>query len=198
MAAAPGWYNDGSGTERYWDGTDWSDQTRPAATEAPATPPPFQVPSPTASNDRFSQLRRPRTLGLLAAVLVVVVGIGIWAAPSGGSKNAASGSSAADTLQTAYDVCGRQPDARAYTDTVSHLAYSGGALSLDVTAQDPHQVALLHCIITSIGAPQEFVNRLGMTGAGTQTDTFDGITANWSEVDNGQLGYVALQFYPAP
>lgn len=34
----PGWYNDGSGKERWWDGTGWTDQFKPAEAPQPQTP----------------------------------------------------------------------------------------------------------------------------------------------------------------
>lgn len=35
-AAAPGWYDDGSGRQRYWDGTAWTDQYSVPVAAAPA------------------------------------------------------------------------------------------------------------------------------------------------------------------
>lgn len=35
----PGWYADGTGVERYWSGTDWSDRTRPIVPTGPQAPP---------------------------------------------------------------------------------------------------------------------------------------------------------------
>ncbi|PCN49480.1 hypothetical protein Csp2054_00500 [Curtobacterium sp. 'Ferrero'] len=32
----PGWYDDGSGTMRWWDGNAWTEQVQPAAAPAPA------------------------------------------------------------------------------------------------------------------------------------------------------------------
>lgn len=49
----PGWYPDGQGGQRWWDGTQWTEHTQPpaspeppAAPEAPATPPPPASPPP--------------------------------------------------------------------------------------------------------------------------------------------------------
>lgn len=33
-----GWYDDGSGRQRWWDGSQWTDQYQPSATPAPPTP----------------------------------------------------------------------------------------------------------------------------------------------------------------
>lgn len=43
---APNWYSDPilPGTERYWDGAKWSDQTRPSGLQPPQAAPQFIVP----------------------------------------------------------------------------------------------------------------------------------------------------------
>lgn len=46
--APAGWYPDGSGNERYWDGAGWTDQLRPPA---PLAPP---APTPTLSTEKTS------------------------------------------------------------------------------------------------------------------------------------------------
>lgn len=38
MATPAGWYDDGSGRQRYWDGADWTDQYADPAPAAPAAP----------------------------------------------------------------------------------------------------------------------------------------------------------------
>lgn len=45
----PGWYPDPTapGTERYWDGTAWTDHSRPVTVAPPAPPPtPYSAPAP--------------------------------------------------------------------------------------------------------------------------------------------------------
>lgn len=51
----PGWYPDPQSptSQRYWDGTAWTDQTRPVMPSAPVPPPPFgAMPSSVPSGQR--------------------------------------------------------------------------------------------------------------------------------------------------
>jgi len=45
---APGWYDDGNGQQRYWDGAQWTEQTAPLPPAAPAAPTPVQASAPEA------------------------------------------------------------------------------------------------------------------------------------------------------
>lgn len=45
----PGWYPDGQGGQRWWDGTQWTEHTQPPAGGAPAAPPAPAAPSAPAS-----------------------------------------------------------------------------------------------------------------------------------------------------
>lgn len=47
-----GWYPDGTGSERYWDGAAWTDQTRPSMPQAPAP----VAAQPTEKRGAFSKL----------------------------------------------------------------------------------------------------------------------------------------------
>lgn len=54
--AAPGWYPDAPGQERYWDGAAWTASIRPHASGAPASPP--QPSSAAKSSGVFSRLKQ--------------------------------------------------------------------------------------------------------------------------------------------
>ena len=55
----PGWYPDETGTNRYWDGTQWTDSTQPA-----------QVPVPAATSGGTDE----KTLAMLAQLLGIFTG----------------------------------------------------------------------------------------------------------------------------
>ncbi|MFF0588559.1 DUF2510 domain-containing protein [Streptomyces sp. NPDC003781] len=125
QATPPGWYpdpgqkNDGPATERWWDGTAWTDQVRPAAAAAagapPAQPPagpPLQPPAqaPVAGpypvhpgypgvpvQPPSARRRRLRTgIAVVAAVAVLAgIGVGVYALTDDGS----GGGSAAPSQQ---------------------------------------------------------------------------------------------------
>ncbi|HWJ80944.1 MAG TPA: DUF2510 domain-containing protein [Nocardioides sp.] len=44
----PGWYPDGQGGQRWWDGTQWTEHTQPAEGQRPAAPEQPHVPGPEA------------------------------------------------------------------------------------------------------------------------------------------------------
>jgi hypothetical protein len=48
QSTPPGWYPDGQGGQRWWDGEQWTDQTQPAGTsDRPAPDQPVQAPAPS-------------------------------------------------------------------------------------------------------------------------------------------------------
>ncbi|MFD7953375.1 DUF2510 domain-containing protein [Streptomyces ardesiacus] len=109
QATPPGWYpdpgqkNDGPATERWWDGTAWTDRVRPAGAAAPEAPPaqppaqpPVQPPAqpllPDAAPGPYpvhpgyagfpvpapsARRRRVRTGIAVAAAVAVLAGIGV-------------------------------------------------------------------------------------------------------------------------
>ena len=69
--APPGWYRaatDDPDIERYWDGMQWTDETRTAL-----APPPSVAPARTPTG----VIGRPRSAGL--TILVTILTLGIWA-----------------------------------------------------------------------------------------------------------------------
>ncbi|MGW1321715.1 DUF2510 domain-containing protein [Streptomyces antibioticus] len=118
----PGWYpdpgqkNDGPATERWWDGTAWTDQTRPVGSAAPWGPT-AQAPAdgtygaygayptyPAYPSPPVGGGRRGLRTGIAVAVAVAVlasIGVGVWALAgddggSGGGNGTAQGSGGQD------------------------------------------------------------------------------------------------------
>ncbi|MDI9830078.1 DUF2510 domain-containing protein [Streptomyces sp. KAU_LT] len=89
----PGWYpdpgrhSDGPPTERWWDGSAWTDQVRPTGTGAPAGPPadgayPAYPVHPGYPGQVQPGTRRGLRTGIAAGVAVVVlacIGVGVYA-----------------------------------------------------------------------------------------------------------------------
>jgi hypothetical protein len=75
---APGWYPDGQGAQRYWDGQAWTESTMPMASVQPSTP------APTAPRLPNTRPWWRATWALIAAGLVVGIAIG---AAAGASSN---------------------------------------------------------------------------------------------------------------
>ncbi len=67
----PGWYSDGTGGNRWWDGERWWDAP-------PAPVPPAPVP-PAPQPGRAGLSRRRAVLAGIGAVVLVGVGLGAWA-----------------------------------------------------------------------------------------------------------------------
>ncbi|MGX1116318.1 hypothetical protein RKD37_001681 [Streptomyces ambofaciens] len=126
QATPPGWYpdpgqkNDGPATERWWDGTAWTDQVRPAGAEAAGVPPsqpPAQPAFPPSGQDTAAgpypvhpgypgvpaqppsaRRRRLRTGIAVAAAVAVLAGIGggVYALTDGGSGGDDAGAAQQD------------------------------------------------------------------------------------------------------
>jgi len=93
-AVSAGWYADPSGqpAERYWDGSIWTDQTRPRA--APAFSPPMGGPA-VATRPRNGMGSASLTLGILGLFLgwlfsllaIIFGGVGLGRANRGEATN---------------------------------------------------------------------------------------------------------------
>ncbi|MEW2568479.1 DUF2510 domain-containing protein [Streptomyces sp. NPDC047070] len=86
QATPPGWYpdpgqtSDGPATQRWWDGSTWTDQTRPAESAAawgpPAYPPGTPYGAPYGGAKPGGPRRGVRTAIAVAAAIAVLAGIG--------------------------------------------------------------------------------------------------------------------------
>src|SRR6478735_6899106 len=65
-----GWYPDGTGQVRYWDGAAWTEHVQPAQPEVPA-PAPAAPAAPVAEEPFY---KKPAALAVIGAVLLLVIG----------------------------------------------------------------------------------------------------------------------------
>lgn len=72
----PGWYDDGSGTRRWWDGTAWTEHTQPGL-PPPPTQPPYGAPAGATAYGAPTPPRKGKGLliGALAGVAALVVAL---------------------------------------------------------------------------------------------------------------------------
>lgn len=72
-----GWYDDGSGTMRFWDGTAWTDHVAPKAIAQPAVLPyaAQHMPAPTPGPAKKSRVGLYVGLGIGGVLLLVIVGV---------------------------------------------------------------------------------------------------------------------------
>jgi hypothetical protein len=91
----PGWYPDGQGNTRYWDGSRWADSpqtaTQPAVAAEPETPyqaPPAYSPQPTR---RRSSGRMPLWQPIVFGLLILLGGVGLGAAAGKSSTKTVAG-----------------------------------------------------------------------------------------------------------
>jgi len=84
----PGWYDDGSGTNRWWDGSAWTEHTAPAeallATPAAAVPEAAPAAAPTASSAASPTKSRGKLIAIVAATVVVIAGLVVGGLAIGG------------------------------------------------------------------------------------------------------------------
>lgn len=77
---APNWYSDPilPGTERYWDGANWSDQTRPSGPQPPQAAPQFIVPEAPKEGGMGTALKMVLVLMVLGlgGCLALVAAVG--------------------------------------------------------------------------------------------------------------------------
>ncbi|MCW2816951.1 MAG: hypothetical protein JWN84_4406 [Nocardioides sp.] len=101
----PGWYDDGQGAQRWWDGNGWTDHTQPAdvtqmgpqPTQPPATPPYGQPASATGTGSGKGKLYAIIGAAAVAVVLAVVL-LAVLLGGGGGAEG------------TAKDYLGAQAD----------------------------------------------------------------------------------------
>ena len=107
----PGWYNDGSGAQRYWDGTTWTQHTQPSV---PSTQPPGPA-APQASGGFPGAAPAPQHgkpakkglgtgakigLGVGGLLMVGVIGAAVGGAGSDGTVTTTDGAGAGTTSST--------------------------------------------------------------------------------------------------
>lgn len=79
---APGWYPDGSGSERFWGGTEWTEQMRPIQVASTPPPPPVTETAPQASVAQSPRNGLGTTalvlgiVGLIIALIPIIFGLG--------------------------------------------------------------------------------------------------------------------------
>jgi len=108
--APAGWYPDGSGKSRWWDGSQWTDhfhtpepQSVASVATAQATTPAATPSTPTLVSDHVSLA----ILGLAVCALVLVGSLGPWATAAGQSVNGtADGADGVITLVCAVLAAG--------------------------------------------------------------------------------------------
>lgn len=75
-----GWYNDGSGTMRWWDGQNWTEKVQPPA---PAPRGPGELVNRIAADAASGGVPRPAPRGASYVVLQVVLKEKLWGTGSG-------------------------------------------------------------------------------------------------------------------
>ncbi|MDQ0424284.1 DUF2510 domain-containing protein [Cellulomonas iranensis] len=176
-----GWYPDPAGatdTERRWDGTEWTNDTRPArrpdaasATTAATTTPAIGVSSvdavQTIDEPRRQVPRRALLIGtaVLAVAAVATVAVVLLNRPS--------------RLEAAFDECGMDERVGA------RLTDGGKTVILDHEGEDDSpglDIIEVACFTVALGVPDSINARMDSTRAldGRQDAEFDDITVSWS------------------
>lgn len=178
----PGWYPDPTtaGALRYFDGVAWTGETRtPQAPEpgsrVPLGPTIASAPDASPADAQAASPRRGWLWTMVAAAVLVVVGVVIIVAVRGSTS----------AFEAAIDSCGVENNSGA------RIGDAGSSLIIDHQGED--EVAglttlQLDCIIDALGTPESVVEQMQTTTAmqGRQTATWADLDASWTyHPDNG-------------
>ena len=103
-----GWYADPEGSDqlRWWDGTQWSDQFRPAPTGAPAQVPAATKPTAAKPTAAKPKAQPPASQLITTGILGILIFFFIAGAALAGSAYVSAGEDLKDA-QSAYDQAER-------------------------------------------------------------------------------------------
>lgn len=140
MSTPAGWYDDGSGTQRWWDGQQWTDHSAPGAPVA--SPPAALATAPSLGGDSGgapSKTSKPWYLRWWVWVLAAIILIAVIANLAGGGRadddeNALPGTS---TTEPAPPTETDPPDAEPTESTDSEAAEEQEEASDAGSAQNP-------------------------------------------------------------
>ncbi|MER5181186.1 DUF2510 domain-containing protein [Streptomyces sp. NPDC002896] len=179
----PGWYpdpgqtSDGPRTERWWDGSVWTDQTRPvgsAGTWGPPAPPPGAPPYPAyPAYPAKSPRRGLRTAIAAVAALAVLAGIvgGVYAltADDGGGGRDRAGSAPSGAPSAPGGPGGGRGGGPGGESGAPQAPESGGPSGAPQT-EDGYATDLASGI--SLPVPDGWTGQSGMVGAELKTGTY--------------------------
>lgn len=126
----PGWYDDGTGTQRWWDGRGWTGHTRPAGAQAaeavPDRPLAEVPPATTASEAKRAPRRVPLKATVATSVAALLLGLIIGGAAHSGSAESAEAGTAASSDAT-VSVSALQDELRTTTAERDRLKAAASA-----------------------------------------------------------------------
>lgn len=165
-----GWYPTPDGARRYWDGGAWLDIPDP---DGPAGP--VAAPVGEAAPAEGKPAKHRTWIGVVTALIAVAL--------IGGIIFAVTRPKGSSTLSAAYKTCGLDK-AEIGASSGATLEDGGATLVLDGKGEKDLiglSVTQIACALTAVKTPQSVISNMGETRAldGTQTATWDGITATW-------------------
>jgi hypothetical protein len=129
MTTPAGWYDDGSGTQRYWDGSTWIDQTE-------IKPPPPYVPTATETTEVAHAGRPSRKRWIAVAIaLIAVLGLGGWLVFGAGANDTLS-----EKAQCRADYLAWLPDV---SDLLASFSKGGDPTDLQSNAETSSRKLLI-------------------------------------------------------